>query len=287
MLKLVPVDPTPWEAMEPTGLVAGARGCRNAAPPRGGRGLREGLCFLAYTRPSLSFFRQNEESGLRNSFSAQHFAFHLGSVRLQPASCHHRSLGWLEVSALLGPSATCGRRHVPGHGCARKCPPVESRLLARALPAALEAPGPTLASVLWPLLPAQGCWLGCRPPRRPGLLAGCRLSLHREGGPALPRLSREGPHPLLLCLQFLDFPTMGSVCCYRGHDGRADRLKVALTGGEPCRLPAVFLGFWEDNMRAALLTSCSTGIRALVPLRWEESWPLVQVPRPSAWPCRL
>lgn len=30
-----------------------------------------------------------------------------------------------------------------------------------------------------------------------------------------------------------------------------------------------FLGSWEDKTRAALLTSCSTGIWALVPLRWE------------------
>lgn len=83
MLKLVPVDPTPWEAMEPTGPGGwGSVGLQGRPHPGGAEAWREGLCFLAYTRPHFLILSPKLGESLRNSFSAQHFAFHLGSVRL-------------------------------------------------------------------------------------------------------------------------------------------------------------------------------------------------------------
>lgn len=103
---------------------------------------------------SLSYFSLKLGEGLRKGFSAKHFAFHLGSVRLQPASCRHQSLGWLEVLALAGQSATCARPHA-GLGLARETPSGE-RLLARSAHHPQQPTGPTLVPVLWPLLLVQG-----------------------------------------------------------------------------------------------------------------------------------
>ena len=135
-------------------------------------------------RPHFLIFSPKLGEGLGKGFSAQRFAFHLGSVRLQPASCRHRSLGWLEVSALVGPSATYGSLHA-GSGRAR----------SGSLPTALD--GPPVPR--WFLSSGPCCGL-----RAAGRLSPAAPPQGAEGR-TRPRLSRVGPHPLLLCFQFLDF----------------------------------------------------------------------------------
>lgn len=144
-------------------------------------------------RPHFLIFSPKLGEGLGKGFSAQRFAFHLGSVRLQPASCRHRSLGWLEVSALVGPSATYGSLHA-GPGRARETPPVESRSWHALCPALVGPPVPR-----WFLSSGPCCGL-----RDAGRLLPAAPPQGAEGR-TRPRLSREGPHPLLLCFQFLDF----------------------------------------------------------------------------------
>lgn len=166
-------------------------------------------------RPHFLIFSPKLGEGFGKGFSAQRFAFHLGSVRLQPASCRHRSLGWLEVSALVGPSATYGSLHA-GPGRARETPPVESRSWHALCPPPSSAPRFHAGSC--PLALAAGS----------GLPAGCRLPrLHRElrAGPG--HASAERGRTLYCCVfSFWTLLLPGSVCCYRGHEGgQTDQLQ--------------------------------------------------------------
>lgn len=106
---------------------------------------------------------------------------------------------------------------------------------SRALPAALEAPGPTLAPVLWPLLPAQGCWLAVGP--RGSRAAGWLSASPPQGGWAEPcRASAERAHPLLLCLQFLDFPCYRAACAVT--EGMTEGRQTSCSPNSERALPA-------------------------------------------------
>lgn len=136
---------------------------------------------------------------------------------------------------------------------------MESRPSHALCPPPSTAPSPTLAPVLWPLLPAQGCWLAVAP----------LASTGRCGpGPAAPQQRGAAP--------FIAVSSVSGLSCYRAPcavtEGMKEGRQISCSPNSeasPAGFLPSFLGFWEDNMRAALLTSCSTGIRALVPLRWE------------------
>ena len=217
---------------------------------------------------SLSYFSPKLGAGLRKGFPAKHFAFHLGPVRLHPASCCHQSLGWLEVLALAGRST---RPHA-GPGLARETPLVEW-LLARALPTALDSP----PAPRWFLSSGPCCrfraegWLSpwC-PPRL------CR-DLRARSSHASPE---RGPFPLFSVFNFWTFLLTGQRVLL--HMGMKENRQISCSPNSeasPAGFLPSFLGSWEDKARAALLASCSTGIRALVPLRWEG----ILAPGSSAW----
>ena len=223
-------------------------GAEAKATPRGWRLGRGGWALPVYTR-THSYFSPKLGEGLRKGFSAKHFAFHLGSVRLQLASCCHQSLGWLEVLALAGRST---RPHA-GPGLARETPSVEW-LLVHALPTALNSP----PAPCWFLSSGPCCqfraegWLSpwC-PPR-------LRRDLRARSSHASPE---RGPFPLFLCLQFLDLSVTGQLVPL--HMGMKENRQISCSPNSeasPAGFLPSFLGSWEDKARATLLASCSTGI---------------------------
>ena len=104
-----------------------------------------------------------------------------------------------------------------------------------------------------------------------GLPAGCRLPrLHRElrAGPG--HASAEWGRTLYCCV-FSFWTLLYQAACAVTEGMKVGRQISCSPNSEasPAGFLPSFLGSWEDKTRAALLTSCSTGIWALVPVRWE------------------
>ena len=193
------------------------------ATPRGRRLGREGWRFLGYTHPhvppSLSYFFTKTRRGLREGFFCPALCFSFGVCETpacllpSPVTRLARGLGLGRTVRHLWQTSHWPRACQGNTTCGEP-------LLARSLPTALDRP----PVPRWFLSSGPCCRL-----RAAGRLSPAAPPQGAEGR-ARPRLSREGPHPLLLC-----FP------------GSSDGRESACNAGDPCLTPELGRSPGERN----------------------------------------